>query len=190
MSEPLDEGIPWRSFEDEVYNAVRSAVTRGYFPFTADVQVRRNATYHSRASGNAIRIEVSLEAFRQGSTDPFLIWLWECKQKSKREVEIGTVHELHSKIQGIGVGRAKGSIVTTIGFQSGAVREAEALGISLYHLDKELVPITKYARSEPDELREVIFAVQSFDFAGQHHSRSRFDDMVRHGLRLAMSEYE
>src|SRR5690348_3891412 len=124
----------WHCFEDEVCAAVRKAVLSGYLPFGGRFNVTRGAEYVSPSSGNTIKIEVSLEAFRQDATEPCLIWLWECKHKSRRGVEVGVVRDLHSKIQELGVGRAKGSCVTTIGFQEGAMRLAETLGISLYVL--------------------------------------------------------
>jgi hypothetical protein len=181
---------PWRCFEDEVYHAVERAVASGFLPFNGTTKVRRGAEYPVPSSGSTVKIEVSLEAFRQEATEPFLIWLWECKHKGTREVEVGDVRELHSKIQEIGVGRAKGSLVTTNGFQNGAIKLAQSLGISLYLLKKELVPILKYGGDDPEELREVIVAERTIDFSGKEHSEMRFDERVRYGIRQVLSESE
>ncbi len=139
------------------------------------------------SSGSTIKIEVSLEAFRQDATEPFLIWLWECKHRGTREVEVGDVRELHSKIQEIGVGRAKGSLVTTIGFQDGAIKLAQSIGISLYLLKKELEPVLKYARDESWEFREVIFAGRAIDFSGKEWAETPFDELVLHEIRQVFS---
>src|SRR5439155_14206767 len=98
-------------------------------------------------------------------SDPFLIWLWECKDKNKRKVDVGEVRELNSKLHEIGVSRAVGSLVTTIGFQPGAIDLAKRLGISLYLLKKKLVPHLNYELGAEETLREVIFAEQSLGFS-------------------------
>src|SRR6516165_5760187 len=110
----------WSSFEARVYKAVWKAAREDYALFhNGTFQVRRCAEYRGR-SGNVIQIEVSLELFRHGASEPHTIWLWECKQRTRRKVEVGAIHELKSKIDEIGTSRAKGSIVTTKGFQEGA----------------------------------------------------------------------
>src|ERR1700733_13548989 len=173
----------WLSFEDKVCNALRRALSTGYFPFIETTKVRRGAEYPVLSSGSTIKIEVSLEAFRQNATEPFLIWLWECKHRSTREVEVGDVRELICKIHEIGIGRAKGSLVTTIGFQDGAIELAKSVGISLYLLKKELEPVLKYTREKSKELREVLISERAIDFSGEEWSEKRFDDLVRYGIR-------
>ena len=181
----------WACFEDEVYNAVKKAVSSGHLPFDENnVSVRRAAEYSTPSSESTIKIEVSLKVFRRDATEPFQVWLWECKHKDSRNVEVGDVRELHSKIHEIGSGRTSGSIVTTVGFQSGAIKLAEKVGISLYLLKKELIAITKYARTGSDELREVIFAERSFDFSGKERLKTRFDDLVLYGLQQMLSVNE
>lgn len=183
-----EHGVEWRSFEDEVFDAIKRALTSGILPLSEPAKVRRNAEYAAHSTGNKIKIEIAIEAFRRDASEPFLIWLWECKHKVNREVEVGDVRELHSKIQEIGVSRASGSIVTTLGFQSGAINLAESLGISLFRLEKRLVAITKYAEGEPKTLREVIFSVESFDFASESWPETRFDDLVRYGVRQLLAK--
>ena len=182
----------WANFEDDVYAALRDAVSSHQLPFdgSSNIKIKRSPEYRAIASGSTIKIEVSLEAFRREATEPFLIWLWECKHKDNREVEVGVVRELHSKMIEMGVGRTKGSVVTTIGFQSGAIRLAESIGISLYILKKELVAITKYAKNTPDELREVIYAYRSFEFTGKERTGERFEDLIRLGFQQAIDETE
>ena len=105
-----------------------------------------------------------------------------------RKVEIAVVRDLRSKIEEIGVARCTGAIVTTIGFQSGAIELSESLGISLFLLENgyRLVPITKYAQNAEPELRRVIYAEYALDDSGNTRTDVRFDDVVRVHLRRAV----
>jgi hypothetical protein len=170
---------PWQCFENEVFEAVKKALSAGYFPFDGETKVVRAADYPGLTPGSTIKIEVALEAYRSGATEPFLIWLWECKDKSARKVDVGEVRELHSKLQEIGVSRAVGSLVTTNGFQKGAIELAKKLGISLYLLKKRLIPLLKYEAGAGETLRQVIIAEKSLDFLGLEASDAFFGHAVK-----------
>jgi hypothetical protein len=169
----------WQCFEDEVYKAVKKALASGYFPFEGNVKVLRGATYPGLTPGSTINIEVSIEAYREGASEPFLIWLWECKDKDDRKVEVGDVRELYSKLQEIGVSRAIGSLATTIGFQQGALELAKKLGISLYLLKKKLVPLMQYERGAEATPRPKIIAEYSMDFLGDDSAEAFFDHSLK-----------
>jgi hypothetical protein len=154
----------------------------------SNARVRRGATYDSADGRGKVPIEVSLDLYRTGATEPFLVWLWECKEKGRRRVEINVVRELRSKIEEIGVSRCSGSIVTTNGFQRGAVDLAAAIGISLYLLQERLVPITKYAKKSDPDTRKVLYAPFAQDGSGKVHCDLRFDDLVRLELRRHWSQ--
>ena len=168
----------WQCFEDEVHAALKKELAAGFFPFDGKAKVLRGQKYPGLTPGSTIPIEVSLEAYRENATEPFLIWLWECKSKGNRKVEVGAVRELYSKMLEIGVGRAGGSLVTTIGFQSGAFDLAKKLGISLYLLKKMLVPITSYDNGA-ETLRQVIFADSAIDLTGAETLGLRFSDILK-----------
>ena len=181
MNEPDTKTLEpeWQNFEDEVFEAVRKALSARFFPFDGETKVVRGAEYPGLTPGSTIKIEVSLEAYRSGAAEPFLIWLWECKDKSNRKVEVGEVRDLHSKLQEIGVSRAMGSIVTTIGFQRGAIDLAKKLGISLYLLKKSFEPHTTYEKDGDTTFRMVITADQALDFSGLETTGLHFGDAAR-----------
>ncbi len=171
--------LAWTSFEDEVYEAVKNAVATGLLPFSRkNVKVVRRASYRSPVTNDTINLEVAIEAYREGASEPFMLWLWECKHKASRKVEVGEIRELHSKIQELGVSRTTGAVVTRIGFQSGAVQLAQQLGISLYLLQKRLVPIMKYSCGAADEEREVVYSSMSSDIHGITRDETPFADLV------------
>jgi hypothetical protein len=89
--------------------------------------------YWSRAREKPIIMDVSLELYRQGATEPYLVWIWECKDYQHR-VPVDDVEEFHTKLEQIGLHKAKGTIVCRNGFQEGAARVAEAYGISLVRI--------------------------------------------------------
>jgi hypothetical protein len=170
----------WRCFEDEVYEAVKKALSAGYFPFDEKAKPRRGAEYPGITPGSTIKIEVSVDAYRENATEPCAIWLWECKRKGNRKVEGAAVRELYSKILEIGAARANGSLVTTIGFQRGAIDLAKNIGISLYLLKKKkLVAHTKYAKDQQETLRQIIIADCPTDFSGHESSDVIFEDLVK-----------
>jgi len=178
----------WVRFEDEVFDAVKRAARRGVFPFSGTFNIRRHAEYVAVGTGDKVKLEVSLEVFRPGAVEPFLIWLFECKHKSnKRGVEVGDVRQLHSKILELGVARMTGSIVTNVGFQRGAISLAESLGISLCLLKKDLVYVSKFARNQPPEERVIILVKSGIDLHGTKISHLEFDSFITQGIHETLN---
>ncbi len=174
---------PWHNFEEEVFRAVKRALRVNYFPsFDGRIEVRRNSEYRGQ-SGNPIKLEIGVDLYRKDASEPYLIWLWECKHKSRRKVEVGDIYQLAAKVLDIGISRAKGSMVTTIGFEDGAIKQAETHGITLCLLRKKLVYVSKYARDQEDEEREVIYVESGFDFGGKSALLPEFEAFVRHCIR-------
>ncbi len=174
----------WRCFEDEVFDAVKKALRVDYyFPeFEGRIDVRRNAEY-SGASGNTYKLEVSVEMFRRNAQEPYLIWLWECKHKGSRKVAASEVCELSEKLSEIGKSRCKGSIVTTVGYQKGAINLANIHGITLCILKKDLEYVSRFAKNESTTARPVIYVEHGNDFDGHAVSDMRFPEYVRHCIR-------
>ncbi|MBI2808832.1 MAG: hypothetical protein HYX68_27940 [Planctomycetes bacterium] len=177
----------WLSFEDEVYEALNKALTSGCFPFTGIAKVLRGPQYAGLTPGSMVKIEVALEARGQGDSEPFLIWLWECKHKNHRKVEIDDVRELQCNLQEIGLGRTVGSLMTTIGFQQGAIELAKKLGISLYMLKKTPVPHRNHQHGAEETRRRMIVAERWVDFSGTEAKGESFETaaMADFGLLLA-----
>ena len=57
---------------------------------------------------------------------------------------------LHSKIDQLGRSKFRASLVTTHGFQSGALELAKSTGISLFVFKKKLVKVSKFAENAID----------------------------------------
>ena len=162
----------WECFEDEVHGYVEQLV-KGYRLLINPNKTKlfRNKGYYSEARKSEIKFEIAIEAYDEGATEASLVWVWECKDKSKsgRYVEVEDVEVLQSKIQQLGAGRFKRSMVTTHGFQSAATELAKTVGISLFVVQKQLVRITKFAEgSSPEGDLTLIFHLPFLQkFSGQ-----------------------
>lgn len=98
------------------------------------VEVHHKRVYVGRVSGREIEVDISFETSIAGAR---LLCLVECKCYS-RSVSADEVEEFHSKLDDIGA--HKGIMVTTVGFQDGAVKVAEGRGIALALLTKSDLP--------------------------------------------------
>jgi hypothetical protein len=106
------------------------------------VEVFHGRTYTGRISGRSIKVDVSFVLSVAGGAD--LLVLVECKCCA-HSVPVDDVEEFHSKIDDVGA--HKGIIITTVGFQSGALKAASGRRIALALLTKE---------AQPGELRYVM----------------------------------
>lgn len=95
------------------------------------VTVHHRKVYIGRVSQRDIVIDVSFNYSIAGSD---LLFLVECKCYN-HAVPVDDVEEFHSKINDIGA--HKGIMVTTVGFQSGAIKTAKGRGIALALLTNE-----------------------------------------------------
>lgn len=95
------------------------------------VIVHHQRVYKGRISKRKIKVDVSFNYTVAGSN---LLFLIECKCY-KHSVSVDDVEEFHSKIDDIGA--HKGIMVTTIGFQEGAIKAAKGRGIALALLTKD-----------------------------------------------------
>lgn len=95
------------------------------------VDVHHQKVYEGRVSRRKIKVDVSFDYEVAGS---HLLFLVECKHYSHR-VGVDDVEEFHSKIDDIGA--HKGIMVTTVGYQKGAIMTGEARGMALALLTRE-----------------------------------------------------
>lgn len=107
----------------------------------AGVAVHHQRVYTGRISHRPIKIDVSFNYTVVGAD---LLFLVECKCYG-HSVPVDDVEEFHSKIDDIGA--HKGIMVTTVGFQEGAVKTARGRRIGLALLTTE---------DQPGELRFVV----------------------------------
>ncbi|MGG6293569.1 restriction endonuclease [Leptolyngbya sp. AN02str] len=101
-----------------------------------------------------IKFDVSIEVFRKGATIPYLIWVWECKNYTKK-VPVDDVEEFHAKLNQIGANRTKGTLITPSGFDESALQFARSEGIGLWRWIPENTPIISLeARTTSNNLLE------------------------------------
>jgi len=108
------------------------------------VTVYHQRVYTGRISQRDIKVDVSFN-YQVAGAD--LLFLVECKCYA-HSVPVDDVEEFHSKIDDIGA--HKGIMVTTVGFQDGAVKTARGRGIALALLTNE---------HQPGELRYVVNSI-------------------------------
>jgi len=120
--------------------------------------------YWSRSREKPITMDVSVELYRRGATEPYLVWIWECKDYQHR-VPVDDVEEFHTKLEQIGLHKTKGTVVSRNGFQESAVKVAEAYGIGLARIlpDGSVIRLIE-AYVEPTVSREfVVFGLTQPD---------------------------
>lgn len=95
------------------------------------VAVHHQRIYSGRISQREIKVDVSFNYSIAGAN---LLFLVECKCYAHK-VSVDDIEEFHSKIDDIGA--HKGIMVTTVGYQEGAVKTARGRGIALALLTTE-----------------------------------------------------
>jgi hypothetical protein len=131
--------------------------------------------YVGKVSGRRIKIDVSFEFLIFGARILFLV---ECKHYN-HNIEARDVEEFHSKLSDIGA--HKGMVVTTVGFQDGAVKTAKGRGIALALLDPHTRPgeLVMFAnsRDEASMAPQIDYLLRGSlqDELITHGNRERFD---------------
>ena len=118
-------------------------------------KVFHKKAYYSRDRGKDITFDVVIEVTRPGATEPWLVWVWECKDLA-RPVAVDDVEEFSAKLQQIGVHGAKGTMASRNGFQEGAVEYARSKHLGLLRLlpDGSVIRLTEAVRHLTDEAVE------------------------------------
>jgi len=123
----------FRDYETFVQRVVESMV---------GVAVFHAKEYEGRITGRKIKVDVSFVLRIAAGAE--LLVLVECKNYNHR-VPVDDVEEFHSKLDDIGA--QKGILITTVGFQEGAIKAARGRRIALALLTKE---------SQPGEIKYVV----------------------------------
>ena len=86
------------AYEIEVADAVEAELAGGSLGLSLHLaKVRRKPSYFSRDRKKDIVFDVSVEVFRKDATEPYWIWVWECKNGCERESDgLATVTQLSS----------------------------------------------------------------------------------------------
>lgn len=123
--------------EDEVYSAVKIMIDSGELGLTAECsRVYKHKKYYSTARDADIVADVSVEVTRRGADEPFIIWVWECKNY-KHPVPVDDIEELHSKLEQIGADKTKGTLIATGHFQKSSMAYAKSVGIDIARFTEE-----------------------------------------------------
>lgn len=119
-------------YESEVAEAVEDELEKGDLGLNpANAKVLRKPSYFSRDRNKPIVFDVSIEVRHKGATEPYWIWVLECKNYS-HNVPVDDVEEFHAKLEQVGADRTKGTIITPIGFEQGAIEYARSKGMGLW----------------------------------------------------------
>ena len=123
-------------------NGVMTDASDNYEQFTQHVMealtgvtVHHQRVYTGRVSKRDIKVDVSFNYTIADGAD--ILFLVQCKCHN-HSVPVDEVEEFHSKIDDIGA--HKGIMVTTVGFQEGAIKTARGRGIALALLTTEHQP--------------------------------------------------
>jgi hypothetical protein len=129
------------------------------------VEVHHAREYVGRISGRTIKVDVSFLLQVAGGAD--LLVLVECKHYAST-VPVDDVEEFYSKLDDIGA--QKGILVTTVGFQAGAIKAAQGRRIALALLT---------ADSQPGELEYVVNRVGPWMPRARHVSNEFFQGNIK-----------
>jgi hypothetical protein len=115
------------------------------------VQLFHHKAYFSKDRDSDIIFDIVIEVRRPGTSEPWLIWIWECKDESRR-VAVDEVEEFASKLQQIGVHGVKGTMASRNGFQEGAVQYAKLKRIGLLRqlADGSIIRLLEAVRTVSD----------------------------------------
>lgn len=130
------------AYEEFVQKVVESLV---------GVDVFHGREFEGRISGRKIKVDVSFELQIAGGAN--MLVLVECKHY-KHSVPVDDVEEFHSKIDDIGA--HKGILITTVGFQNGAVKAARGRRIGLALLTEN---------QQPGEIAYIVNYATKFSFS-------------------------
>ena len=141
------------TYEPEVAKVIQAELAHGNLGLDpAQANVRHKPSYFSRDRKKDIVFDVSVEVRRKSASEPYWIWVWECKHYN-HSVPVDDAEEFHAKLEQVGADRTKGTMITPIGFEQGTIEYARSKGIGLwrYILDGSLVCLMEDARGAADE---------------------------------------
>jgi len=150
---------PGKDFERRVRRHLKRALNTGKLGVRQDsAKVRFRPRYMSLHRGTRITFDVSVEISRQGQTEPYCVWIWECKDL-KRRVAVNDVEEFHAKLEQVGLHRTVGTVASRTGFQKSAVAYAKSLGIGLARWRERPIPCARPIRPPKLDLAVVLRAL-------------------------------
>jgi hypothetical protein len=163
----------WGNFELEVEAHVRRLISSGKLAIrAASAKVHHHKAYFSTDRKKEIIFDIAIEVFADGASVPSLIWLWECKDYPTRTVKVDEIEEFWAKMEQVRAN--KGTVVTRIGFDKGAVEYAKSKRIGLARLEKVLVAHTNFASDAADYETVEIRAMDGVSSTGEAYTSDAF----------------
>ena len=171
----IEEGInmadtttSWQNFEEEIFQNLQSWVDEGNLSLDPKyAKVFKKKGYYSKDREKSIIFDASIEVFVQSHEVPWLIWLWECKNYPNRKVKVDEVEEFYAKMGQIG--SVKGTMVTLLGYDDGAIVFAKSKKIGLAVVNKRIITYLCLSRDAEDGTYEVIDAVDGVFSDGEEY---------------------
>ena len=186
------------NYEEDVLSKVRDEVSRGNLGIDPNLtRVRHKPNYFSRDRDKDIIFDVSIEVFRKAAAEPYWVWIWECKNYS-HTVPVDYVEEFHAKLSQVGADCTKGTMITPVGFDPGAVEFARSKGIGLCRLIPQEALVWLMEDSSEAQDSDILCALTTpdttaFRFYGSFYGLTcdgRFttdqEELLRHEFRDAL----
>ena len=183
-----------KALEQEVFETLRGMLVAGRLPFHPEAGlVRLHPAYYSRDREKEIIFDVSIEVTVPGATDPFLLWVWECKDYG-HAIPVKIVEEFHSKLEQIGADGTKGTIVTRGTYQESTIKLAAAKKMGLARLLPEAQVDWVVHRSLPGGVRhsvvpETVEALMRPEFLGYNQDFYGFTEDGRTMVGLSLERF-
>lgn len=136
------------AFELKSKRLIKKAFDNNEFSIDpAHCTVKEKVKYYSiKRKGNII-FDLSIEVKHPKADKPFLVCIVECKNLSK-PVPVDDIEEFESKVDGIKEFQTKKIVIAKKGFQSGAYKTADTLGVTLINVNEDDYEIVLY---KPDK---------------------------------------
>lgn len=114
-------------YEQFVIERLQTLINNGSLGLIPEmVKITPKKKYHIH-TGNDIEVDIVLEVYRQGAEKPINIWYIECKNYTRR-ITTEKLNDVHTKM-GL-IGAHKGMIFTSVGFNSGVIKQANYFNIA------------------------------------------------------------
>jgi hypothetical protein len=154
------------AYELEVAKAIGAELAHGNLGLDpAQAKVRHKPSYFSRDRRKDIVFDVSVEVYRKGASEPYWVWVLECKNY-RHSVPVDDAEEFHAKLEQVGADRTKGTMISPVGFQQRTVEYARSKGIGLWRYIPEgsLVHLMEDSRGVAD--RDILRALTVSETTG------------------------
>ncbi|MER3053162.1 ImmA/IrrE family metallo-endopeptidase [Xanthomonas hortorum] len=128
------------TLEDAVYTQVLQDVSAGLYGLNESCcRIFQKKGYYSKDRESNIIFDVSLELWMPGASEWSVLYIFECKNYSKK-VPVNDIEEFFQKVEQVGSAATKAIVVSSNAFQEGAVSFARSkrIGLARYFPESQL----------------------------------------------------